>query len=275
MQSTPSDSPQQRFAQALALVRAERHAEALALLEPIVATGLFPLARQVLAFARFRAEGRDLAEFTLDGERFRFRIAEGNLGLDMFLVSGRFFEQAELEFLRGRVPSGGTVVDVGANIGNHAVYFGRFLRPSRLIPVEPNPQAVRRLTENLALNGIVPDARGLGKAVGATAGSLGLTLPKGADLVLERLQGTGDIPVLPLDDLIDGPVDFLKIDVEGMEMEVLAGARRILSEQRPLIFIEVEGSRTEAFRAWCGEAGYVIERSFPARDYANHFLRPA
>jgi FkbM family methyltransferase len=261
--SAPSDLLA-TFRRSVALVRTGRYAEALPDLERIAASNHFPYAPMILRFARFCADGNTITSFEHAGESFRFGITAANLGLDMFLVAGRFFEQDELDYCRSHVPPGGTIVDVGANVGNHAVYFGRFLRPATLIPIEPNPAAVTLLKNNLALNGIAADERGFG-----------LALHDGQDLVVGRLAGEGDVPVLPLDELIDGPVSFLKIDVEGMELDVLAGARRILAEDRPLLFVEVQSTGLETFRTFCRDTGYIIDKSFPASGYANHFLRPA
>ncbi|MBY0429748.1 MAG: FkbM family methyltransferase [Rhodospirillales bacterium] len=240
----------------------------------MVASQSYSYARMIMQFARFRAEKRENATFEHSGETFHFHIAGDNLGLDMFHVAGHFFEEAELDYCRTRVAVGGTIVDVGANVGNHALYFARHLRPACLIPVEPNPAAVTRLKENLSLNGLSVDERGFGVGVGQSVGRVGLALHEHGDLVVGRLSGTGEVPVLPLDDLLDRRVDFLKIDVEGMEMEVLAGARRILTEDRPLVLIEVQEAGFEAFHAFCREAGYAIEKNFPAHCYANHFLCP-
>ena len=46
------------------------------------------------------------------------------------------------------------------------------------------------------------------------------------------------VPVAPLDDLVDGPVDLIKIDVEGAEALVVSGANRIIDEQRPTVISE-------------------------------------
>lgn len=261
------------FQRGLSLVRAGRCADALPLLERADSSGRFPLAGMILKLARFKAGGHDLAPVIHDCEAFVFRIGFDNIGLDMFHVDGRFFESEELDYCRSRVPPGGTIVDVGANTGNHAVYFGRFLRPSRLIPVEPNPLAVRVLKENLALNHIVAETRGYGVGVARDAGLAGIAT-LGGDLVVGRLIRGGSIPVTTLDNLVDGPVDLLKIDAEGMEIDILAGAEGMLRRSRPFVLVEVHDKSIEPFRESCARLGYQIDKTFRRYNYGNYFLTP-
>jgi hypothetical protein len=85
----------------------------------------------------------------------------------------------------------------------------------------------------------------------------------------------GAISVSPLDDLIAGRVDFLKIDVEGMEMEALAGAAAILARDRPRIYIEVLDATVATFMAWADANGYRVEKLFPDKTHCNYLLLPA
>lgn len=258
---------------AVSLVRAGDYAAALPLLDRVAESGQSPYARMIIGFVRFRLAGHEVASVDHRGRTLRFRIAGDNLGLDMFHVSGALFEVEELEHCREQVPKGGRIVDVGANTGNHSVFFGSFLDPADLLPIEPNAEAVARLKINLALNGIDYDPRGLGVAVAAARGSAALSTG-GGDLVVGRLGPGGTIPMLPLDDLVGGPVDFLKIDVEGMEYSVLAGARRILAADRPLLLVETASRMEGRLLAFCAEHRYRIDRTFAGHDYRNYFLTP-
>ena len=80
--------------------------------------------------------------------------------------------------------------------------------------------------------------------------------------------------VAPLDSMVSGRVDFLKIDVEGMEMSVLAGAAGLIGSWRPLIFIEIANRNTPAFMAWLDGAGYRVARIFTDKGHANYLLAP-
>ena len=57
-------------------------------------------------------------------------------------------------------------------------------------------------------------------------------------------------------------VDFIKMDVEGMEMRVLDGLTKTVAKWRPLIFIEVENGNVDAFREWLRSTDYVTARTY-------------
>lgn len=165
---------------------------------------------------------------------------------------------------------GMTVVDVGANLGYFSLLASRLVGPSgRVVALEPNSENCRLLLSSLRLNGIsnvelVPVAAGKapGWAYYAThVGSNG-GLVDGGDL-LSRF-GTV-VPMFRLDDLVDGKVDFLKMDVEGAEGLVVQGASRIIEKDRPIVTTElkeemlqrVSGRSVADYLDDFGELGYL------------------
>lgn len=261
------------FGHCVSLARSGNYAEALPLLNHAVSLGIFPLAEKIRDFVLFRLNDNSLAAVRHLDETVTFRVRDRNLGMDIFHAAGQFFELDELEYCRAQVKPGGVIVDIGANVGNHSVFFGKFLNPSRLVPIEPNPEALPFLKENLALNEITADECGYGVAIGRTYGQAGIENIKG-DLVGGRLTRGASIPVVALDTLMEGAVDFLKIDVEGMEFEVLRGAQQIIDRSRPLILIEVHDRQAAALKEACGELNYRIEKEFAGYKYKNYFLKP-
>ena len=85
---------------------------------------------------------------------------------------------------------------------------------------------------------------------------------------------SGEIAVSPLDSMLDEPIDLLKIDVEGMEMSVLAGAVGVIARWRPLIFVEVANRNTADFSAWLRNAGYRVALAFTDKGHANFLVAP-
>ena len=140
---------------------------------------------------------------------------------------------------------GMTVVDVGANLGYFSLLASRLVGPAgRVVALEPNSENCRLLLSSLRLNGtsnveLLPVAadEGSGWAYYSThVGSNGGLVDDG-DL-LSRFGAV--VPTFRLDDLVDGKVDFLKMDVEGAEGRVVQGATRIIEKDRPIVTTELK-----------------------------------
>ena len=84
----------------------------------------------------------------------------------------------------------------------------------------------------------------------------------------------GAIRSTTLDGSVRGKVDFIKIDAEGMELEVLAGAARIVRESRPKIMIEVFNAHTGAFNRWLAANRYRVVRTFQYVNAATLLIEP-
>jgi len=190
---------------------------------------------------------------------------------------GLFYEQDELTYLASRIRTGATIVDIGANTGNHTVYFAHVMEARKVIPIEPSPQAIQALERAVAINHLTTvDLSKLGVGVGREAGTFRLQLSQRGGLGATSLavDPAGDVRVVPVDTLIQEPVDVLKIDVESMEMSVLEGAKALIAQSRPLIFIEIADPNTAAFLTWIDVHGYRIEKIFPDKMHANYLLAP-
>ena len=132
------------------------------------------------------------------------------------------------------LPHGALCLDVGAHIGLFAITIA-VLRPDcRVVAFELIPLAQKRFRQNLAANGIT-NVELIEAAVADFFGSLSFS-DNGPWSVANR--GTVACKSVRLDDLDLGAPAFIKIDVEGFEPNVLAGARRLIAEARPLIFME-------------------------------------
>lgn len=200
-----------------------------------------------------------------------------NAGIEREQTRGLFFEADELEILRGLVAPGAHVVDVGANTGNHTVFFAGPMRAASVTPIEPLPEAAEALVAAVARNRLANvDLSRLGKAVGETPGRARVVTSGRGGLGATSLvpDADGDVVVARLDEMLSGPVDFLKIDVEGMEMQVLAGAEALIGRARPAIFIEIANRNTVAFSDWLLRANYRVARIFTDKGHANYLIAP-
>lgn len=167
-------------------------------------------------------------------------------------ASRSFYERDLLEQISLRVPdSPGTVIDVGANIGNHSLFFSRILH-KYVVSIEPQIEATNLLARNMQIN-LVSDRNeilrlGVGEHPGiATIIRDAETAP--ISLGAARLSHNQSIPdaetvqVSTIDTLCLNrpelpPVQLIKIDTEGMETQVLRGAIATIAKYRPLIVAE-------------------------------------
>jgi FkbM family methyltransferase len=144
-----------------------------------------------------------------------------------------------------------------------------------VVAFEPQPQfaaLLDRLRRSLALDNVTIEQ----KAVFSAPGQADLFVPKGhspgASLVSKTAGATDfetiPVPMVRLDDYFDHAerISFMKVDVEGAELEVFKGAERILREQAPLIIFECENRHLDgisvadvfAYLSGLGYAGHFI-----------------
>ena len=170
------------------------------------------------------------------------------------------FEPNEFAFLDRLLKPGMVFVDVGANDGYYTLFAAKRVGASgRVVAVEPSSRERGHLERNLARNGIA-NVQIVPAALGAAAGHADLHLAHGAhtghntlgsfahdDVVPARIER---VPLETLDAVVSrhalAQVDVVKIDVEGGEANVIAGARKLLTSLRPVLMMELNGSALEA-----------------------------
>lgn len=159
----------------------------------------------------------------------------------MIRATGAFYELDLLEALSHLDLTDGIVVDVGAHIGNHTIYFASVMG-LRTVAIEPRPESFHLLQMNVAANGVTELVEAHQVALGASAGRASLVQrdPNNTGAFRTEVSQTGDVRVVPLDELIStgARVSLLKIDVEGAERSVLDGAASILTTFRPVVVAE-------------------------------------
>jgi FkbM family methyltransferase len=177
--------------------------------------------------------------------RFLINPNDSYVGKSM-LTYGEYSEQ-ECEVLVRLVPEGGIVVEAGANIGAFAVPMAKKAGPSGLVyAFEPQPLVFQLLCANAALNQLANI-----HAVNAGCGEetsmevlrrINPAAPlnhAGLSLDQLRVEKGLKIPVQSLDDAIDPQrLDLIKADVEGMERDVIVGARELIRQHRPALYVE-------------------------------------
>jgi len=159
----------------------------------------------------------------------------------------RDFLEPELSSLECFLRPGFVVVDVGANVGVYSLKAAKEVGDEGLVvAVEPFLETACRLSKNAQLNGF-RNLRVRNIAVGASTQQVQLYLNNARPNSFSLLRnGTADsISVLSvsLDDLCNwehlARLDYLKIDAEGMESQILAGGRKTVGRFRPIIQVEI------------------------------------
>lgn len=154
----------------------------------------------------------------------------------------------EHDLLVRLIKPGDNVIEVGANIGVHTVGLARRLGGTgALLAVEPQPGIFRVLCANVALNALTNvQVRMCG--CGAEEGTLYLTdvdytsagIHNSGSMELRKENVGTAVDVIPLDVLVPDRrrVSVIKIDVEGMEADVIRGARALIARDRPVLYVE-------------------------------------
>jgi FkbM family methyltransferase len=138
---------------------------------------------------------------------------------------------------------GGLVVDVGCGFGDFALLALAAGAETQVVAFDPDPENVARTRELLRVNGFEDRATVRAAALGDHDGTVQLGRLSKYMVGLGATQGEIDVPLLRLDSLVlPLPIGLLKVDVEGMEAGVFAGADTVLVRQRPRIIVEVHGA---------------------------------
>jgi len=164
---------------------------------------------------------------------------------------GEAFEPDNIAILKLLCDEDSRVLDVGANIGLTALAFSQTCPRGQIAAIEPIPRTFQYLKRNVTEAG-TRNLKIFNFALGSSAGSVlmqghpsnfacsfvadNYTIPAGDHFSYE-------VPVKRLDDTFSelslDRLDFLKVDVEGFELEVFAGAREILNTYKPIVFLEM------------------------------------
>lgn len=226
------------------------------------------------------AEGVDIVFARIDGRDFRFATTHDRDPIQRKWRKGMFYEPKELDAIRAHFPTGGIFVDIGANVGNHSLFVAGFMAPKRIIPFEPNPQAYRILLANIALNGFLDrfDLSHLGVGLGdkPAEGYAMVFQPRNLGGSKMRATEGGALEVVVGDAALEGvDPDMIKIDVEGMEMQVLRGLEGTIRRARPVLLLEIDDENDAAFRDWLAPLGYaVVEEVRRYQNNTNYVLVP-
>lgn len=178
---------------------------------------------------------------------------------------------------RNHFGDGVTALDGGANIGVHAVEWSRFMRGwGSVIAVEAQERIFYALAGNIALQNAF-NARAIWAALADVPGELSFPEPDytqqasfgsfelkprvGLEHIgqtIDYSKPTSTVKTITIDGLGLERLDLLKLDVEGMEAEALAGARETIERCHPILFVETVKSDKAAISSGLRDEGYIV-----------------
>lgn len=160
--------------------------------------------------------------------------------------------EAEAVIFRRVVQPGHWVVDIGANVGAHTTAFAQSAGPTgRVIAFEPQRIVFQMLCANVALNAldnVVAHWAAVGAAPGTTVvPSIDYRSTQNFGSFFLGDHSKGDkVPIVTLDSFDLPACHFIKMDVEGMEQQALAGARGTIMRHRPFLYVENDRAANSA-----------------------------
>jgi FkbM family methyltransferase len=188
-----------------------------------------------------------------------------------------FYELETLEFLRLHYKQFDHIIDIGSNVGNHMLYYCGNLKPQKVRCFEPNSFIREQLLQNIALNHLdklvtvhscaLGAANGNGTQTGFTLNNTGMNR---IDLVTEQEDAANAVEIRSLDDLQIEHANFIKIDVEGFEAEVLQGAEQTIKRTKPVIMVEVFDNNRQQVEALLQSFGY--RKFFTLEEYNDIYV---
>ena len=204
--------------------------------------------------------------FTIPQQGYRLRFHNSNVAMYRWIAPGD--HEQDLEFFRAYLKPGDTVVDVGANIGETVLTESLAVGPTgRVVAFEPHPRTFRFLGQNLDLNQVHNvEAHNLG--LGERPGMVSFSDNKRDDM--NRVGGDArglQVRIERLDKFApEARVQLLKVDVEGYEKFVFAGAPELL-KRTECVYFEVSathfgwfGYTTRELLEVLAQAGFLLFR---------------
>ena len=206
----------------------------------------------------------------------RFFVEEPGDTIQSKHLRGKFYEEDLLLVLAELLPPGQRVLDVGANVGNHTLYFALFGGAEHVTAVEPNARAGALLDINLALNGCdtVQVLHGVAFSDRDSRGSMG-DIPGNLGGAWFEPEAGGQVRAVRGDDVIgEQEFSFVKVDVEGMEMQTLRGLAGLVRRCRPTFMVEVLTPAEPEFHAWLADNHYRLAHVFEQPGWNEYVAAP-
>ncbi len=178
-----------------------------------------------------------------------------------------FYEADTLKKWSGLIKDPQVIFDIGANLGNHTLYWATKLKPKIIYSFEPLKANLECLQSNCEDNQLQERVVIVPKAVGRQNGFVQIKNYDESNLgstsfEMPQSDNTSETPLITVDDFVEenqlDQLDFVKIDTEGFECEVLAGMHQSIQRFHPAIWVEVSADTVRKVNQLLEQMGYFL-----------------
>ena len=198
-------------------------------------------------------------------EGLKIEGIEGDYVFETIREKNNFYENELLNKWKRYLSDSKVVFDVGANLGNHTLFWAKKLNTDVIYSFEPYIPNFERLLHNVQnnfLDNVYPINKAMGKKEGYTCVKEFHEDNYGGTTLNEEIQSDGEIEVITIDSFVKEKkiesVDFIKIDTEGYEVSVLDGAQKTISKYYPDLWIEVNSQTFQEIMNRLEQLEYIV-----------------
>lgn len=222
-----------------------------------------------------RAEGRKL-HIKRHGYIFRCNTLKPSFYLPLYkndyiqqriITERRYYENDALNYICFEWKDGiiyrdiqkGCILDIGANIGNHTLFFFFECGIDHAYCFEPVLSTYKILQKNISINNLNDRTTLINAAVGAHEGLAAVSHYDDTNIGSTQisLNESGSIPVKSIDSMnIKEHINLIKIDVEGFEVSVIEGCLKTIERDKPYIMIEIQQENLDHIIGLLSKIGY-------------------
>ena len=179
--------------------------------------------------------------FNIQGTLFYLPNYPQDIISSVIVRSNNYWDYAVLKKIDNYLKDNSVILDIGANVGNHSLYWAKVRNAHKIYAFEPFKETFEILEKNVELNDLDGVIRTYNYGLSNESCTTDVTVfvPQNVGGTTFEKKSTGTYTFFPLDKMIiKHKIDFIKIDVEGHEIEVLEGAIDTISKNKPTIAIE-------------------------------------
>lgn len=178
-----------------------------------------------------------------------------------------FYEADLLCYLKSKISPASNIIDAGAFVGNHSLFFAQHINANLVHAFEPFPKTFRILKRNISSNHLEKVIHAHNYALSDSEYASRMTCSNKKNQGMNHLDQSGKtrVNVTSLDKYLArqlNSLDLIKIDTEGHGLKVLDGAMSLISEHLPLLCIEIHPEPLDEFVKLLEPLGYQITEKF-------------